>query len=82
MTEKNDSDMGPIFVFQISEHLSESMGRQLVLSQQTDSLFSSTLLENWDQMQMNVCIRYIDGLVQDYDIFSALAMEILQSCTK
>ena len=25
---------------------------------------------------------YINGLVQDYSISSALAMEILQSCTK
>ena len=27
-------------------------------------------------------MSYIDGLVQDCSIFSALAMEILQSCTK
>ena len=26
--------------------------------------------------------HYFDGLVQEYSIFSALAMEMLQSCTK
>ena len=28
------------------------------------------------------CFGYIDGLVQDYSNSSALAMELLQSCTK
>ena len=33
-------------------------------------------------LYVNDCEHYIDGLVQDCSIASALAMEILQSCTK
>ena len=33
-------------------------------------------------LYVNDCEHYIDGLVQDCSISSALAMDILQSCTK
>ena len=32
--------------------------------------------------ELTVAASQIDGLVQDYSISSALALEILQSCTK
>ena len=41
-------------------------------------LFYLESLEDW----VHVIDGHIDGLVQDYSISIALAMEILQSCTK
>ena len=45
-------------------------------------LVAARELEMIDNKTINVSVSHIDGLVQDCSISTALAMEIMQSCTK
>ena len=51
---------------------------QILWRREFDDIFKSCGVENlWD-----LTVKHIEGLVQDYSISIANALEILQSCTK